>query len=456
MKIRNKITIRFTFVVIAILGTFSVSIYFLSADYRQEQFFSRLKDRALTTAKLLLDVSEVDSNLLKIIDKNTVVLLEEKVEIYNSDFKKIYCSVEKDFTEVAPKILEEIINKKEFFKETEKKQTLGIIYKADFDDFIIIASANDRFGKSRIQHLRNILLLGMLISIILVMVSGWLFSGLVLKPISGVIKQVENISAKDLSIRVNEGKGKDEIAGLASAFNKMLDRLEQAFEIQKSFVSNASHELRTPLTSITGQIEVTLMNERSIDEYKKILHSIDEDIKNLNQLSNGLLELTYLSMDISNLTLLPTRVDELLWSARSDFIRQTSDNKVIIEFSEIPDKEDDFIILGNEHLLKIAVKNMIENGCKFSKEKTVFIKFKSEDTNIQLSFINSGDIIFSHETQSIFEPFFRASNASNVKGHGLGLSLVKRILEIHDGKINVESGGNLTSFIITMPKYVKN
>ena len=452
MKIRNKITLRFTLVVFAILGSFSISVYFLSANYRHEQFYSRLSDRAFTTAKLFIDVSEVDSMLLRIIDKNTVVLPMEKVEIYNLKNQKIYCSIENDVSVVSPEILDRLYQQKEVRYEEGDKEFLGVEYHTDVGEFLIIASALDKYGKNRISHLRTILLLGMLISTLLSMISGWVFSGLVLKPISRVIEQVDSITARNMNVRVDEGTGKDEISQLAFTFNKMLNRLEEAFEVQKSFVSNASHELRTPLTSITGQIEVTLMNERTTDEYKVILQSIDEDIKQLNLLSNGLLELTYLNMDVPNIDYSLLRIDELLWTVRSEYLKQKPEMQVEVEFTDFSENEKDLIYEGSEHLLKILLKNLIENGCKFSNDHKVSIQLENNQEAIVLHFINIGNVIPDEDISKIFLPFYRSTNSGNVSGHGLGLSLVKRIADLHRCRIEVKSKDCKTVFSLLFDK----
>lgn len=452
MKIRNKITLRFTLLVIAIISLFSIIIYILSAQYRHEQFYSRLTDRALTTAKLLIDVQEVDSNLLKIIDKNSIVLPFEKVEIYNFTGKKIYSSIENDTSFISKDIFNKIQTQKEVRYNFGSNEVLGIYYVTKAGEFVIVASAYDKYGKNRIKHLQTILLIGLFFSALITMISGWFFSGNVLKPILKVISQVEKINDKNLSVRVDEGKGLDEISQLAFTFNKMLDRLQKAFNIQKSFVSNASHELRTPLTSITGQIEVTLLKERTQEEYRNILQSIDEDIKQLNQLSNGLLELTYVSMDVQSIKFEKIRIDELLWHVRSEYVLQKPGNEVVIEFTGFPNNENELLISGNDYLIRIAIKNLIDNGCKFSNENLIKIQFSISNRLIILNFNNRGTPIPEKDLDNIFLPFYRSTNTSNISGHGLGLSIVKRIIELHNGTVQVQSNAlKGTIFIISIP-----
>jgi len=242
-----------------------------------------------------------------------------------------------------------------------------------------------------------------------------------------------------LNMRVNEGNGTDEIAQLAITFNQMLERLESAFEMQRSFVSNASHELRTPLTSITGQIEVSLMNSRTQVEYEAILESVLEDIKNLNALSNGLLDLAKASSDISAITLYPLRIDEILWETRAEIIERKKDYKISIEFREPIEDEKELTVIGNDHLLKTAIVNLMDNACKFSPNKSVEIYLSVKAKCIVTEFTDNGMGIDPDDLEKIFHPFFRSNNAKNISGNGLGLTLTDKIIRLHQGTILIES-----------------
>jgi signal transduction histidine kinase len=250
---------------------------------------------------------------------------------------------------------------------------------------------------------------------------------------------VDKITIASLNMRVNEGNGTDEIAQLSITFNKMLERLESAFEMQRSFVSNASHELRTPLTSITGQIEVSLMNPRTHEEYKAILESVLEDIKNLNSLSNGLLDLAKASSDISAIALHKLRIDEILWETSAELIERKKDYKISIEFTQPIDDENELIILGNHHLLKTAIVNLMDNACKYSPDRSVEIYLSVKARDIVVEFKDKGMGIDTADLDKIFHPFFRASNAKNISGNGLGLTLTDKIVRIHRGAITIES-----------------
>lgn len=452
-NIRTRLTIQFTYIVMFLLILFSFIIYYFSATYRESEFYSRLENKAINTAKLLIEVKEVDYDLLKIIDRNTInALYNEKVLIYDYKDILIYDSLDDDSIQVSKTLLDNIRLKKEIRFHEGKNEVIGLLYADKYDRFVVIASAFDKYGRSKLHNLKWIIIIGFFGSISLTVFIGRIYSGRALKPMSDIVKQVDQITIASLDMRVNEGNGTDEIAQLAITFNQMLERLESAFEMQRSFVSNASHELRTPLTSITGQIEVSLMKSRPPEEYEAVLESILEDIKNLNALSNGLLDLAKASSDISAITLRTVRIDEILWETRTELISQKKDYNISIHFSEPIDDENDLTVLGNNHLLKIAIVNLMDNACKYSSDKSVDVVLSVKDKCIVAEFTDKGIGIDSTDLEKIFQPFFRSENAKTIAGNGLGLSLTDKIIQIHRGTISIASQLNRgTTVTISIP-----
>jgi signal transduction histidine kinase len=440
LNIRSRLTLQFTYIVTFILILFSVIVYYFSASYREAEFFTRLEKKALTTAKLLIEVKEVDYNLLKIIDKNSLnALQDEKVMIYDNNDHQIYNSQDNDSIKTSKAFLDKIRQLKSIRYHEYTNEVVGLIFTLNSEKYVVIASAYDKYGRIKLHNLIWIILVGFVISIGSTVLFGRIYANKALKPMSDVVKQVDKITISSLNMRVNEGNGMDEIAQLAITFNRMLGRLESAFEMQRSFVSNASHELRTPLTSITGQIEVSLMKPRTQDEYKVILESVLDDIKNLNALSNGLLDLAKASSDISAFALQKLRIDEILWESRAELIEREKEYKVTINFSEQIEDETEFTIVGNHHLLKIAIINLMDNACKFSPDKSVEVFLSAKEQLIVIEFNDKGIGIDPLEQEKIFHPFFRAKNAININGNGLGLTLTEKIIKIHRGTISIES-----------------
>jgi signal transduction histidine kinase len=440
LNIKTKLTLQFSLIVSVILIIFSFSVYYFSSTYRESEFYTRLENKALNSVKLLIDVHEVDYDLLKIIDKNTTVsLFDETILIFDYNNNLIYNSTDNNTLHISKNQLNKIRLEKEVRFLQGKHEVIGFLHTDKFDRFVVVASALDIYGRNKLNNLKWVLIIGFFVSIGITIFIGRIFSSRALKPMSDVINQVEKITIQSLNLRVDEGNGSDEISQLAITFNKMLERLESAFEMQKSFVSNASHELRTPLTAITGQIEVTLMNPRENEEYYSILKSILDDIKNLNELSNGLLDLAKASSDISAISLYNLRIDELFWTARTELLQRKPDYKISILFNSSIDDENNLIIYGNEHLLKTAFLNILDNACKYSNNNTVEVNLMTDSTHFIAKFIDQGIGIAQEDIEKIFEPFYRANNAKNYSGSGLGLPLAFKIIQIHQGELSINS-----------------
>lgn len=455
MQIRTKLALQFALLVGGILITFSMLIYTLSANYRKQEFTQRLKERAINTAKLLIEVKQIDNELLRIIDSsNYSALLGDEVVVFDY-FKKsqIYINVDSSSLNINEELLSKIRNDGQYTFRQGKREAIGLLYSNDLRRFVVIASAVDTYGITKLNNLLLVLFIGLVGAIILTVLAGLFFSRQSLRPISNVISQVSTISGSNLEQRVDEGNGTDEIASLAITFNEMLDRIEMAFKVQKSFVSNASHELRTPLASLTSQIEVTLMKSRESEEYKKVLLSLLEDARGLTSLANNLLEIARTEQDIKSLKTSAVRFDELLLQTQSDILLLHPEYSIetVINDNTI-DEEQELTIAGNEYLLKLIVVNLLDNACKFSEGKTVTAILSYNPENIQFKVEDQGIGIARDDLPHILEPFYRAKNAQTIRGHGIGLSLISKIVNLHKGSIKISSlEGEGTTVEVSLP-----
>ena len=326
-----------------------------------------------------------------------------------------------------------------------------MIVQSNNEKLILAAETKKDYYEDLLQ-LKIILFSSWLLTLGLIFLIGRYFAGKSLQPISQVVNEVDVISASNLHNRVGEGNGKDEIAQLARTFNRLLERLETSFHLQRDFVSNAAHELRTPLSSITAQLEVTLLNKRTLEEYELVLNSVLEDIRDLNQLSEGLFDLTLASRDVSLMRFGNVRMDELLLNARIELQKRKRDYKINIHFGKFPDDEKSLTLFGKEHLLKSVFINLMDNACKFSNNKAVDVFMTIESEKIKIIFSDNGIGMPASYQENIFKPLLRGENAKRIPGHGLGLALTKKIVELHHGQIQVYSKeGEGTTISIILP-----
>ena len=433
MSIRTKMTLLFLSIVTILLLAFCSTIYFLSEFYRQEEYKTRLRQEAQTTATVLFNKEEISFDLLKLLDKNQMTVLnKEEIVILNTQGEITYQSGFENFV-IRKTIIEDIKSNKELFWHEDEVEKYGMVFKNKNRDYIVIISAVDKYGLSKQRILALLLGFGGVLVLILSAVGGWFFAGGLLRPMQQMIRKIDTINASHLNLRLDHTKNNDELSQLALRFNEMLDRLQKAFDAQRSFVSHASHELRTPLTAITGQIQVSLLANDNVDELRLMAKSVLEDVNQLNKLTNNLLDLTSIHSDDTKISVGLINIVELLFQVRSEILNKHSDYVILISINENEDHLPE--IYANEILLYTAFLNLVENGVKFSPDHTIFIRLILSENYVIITFQNKTDQVTEYELEHLFEPFIRGSNSKNTKGHGVGLSLTKRIIQLHNGNL---------------------
>jgi signal transduction histidine kinase len=437
MNIKTRLSLQFTLIVCGILLFFSTLVYYFSYSSQLSKFKENLLDRAKNTAILLINVVEVDSSLLKKIHRSTISWEEEEIAVTDSALNLVYSNKIQYLSTQVMKINSEN-NKIKYYSFAEKD---GVCYKHHFNNrsYNVFVMAFDKSRTENLTELRGILFWSTIFSVWLSVLLSYFFSKRAIKPISQIITNVKNINSLKLGNRLDEGYRQDEIEQLAITFNEMLTSLEIAFKNQEDFVSNASHELRTPLSVMISESDYILSHERNKDEYITHISGLIEDLKRLNTILNNLLELAQVSKD-RNIPLSGVRVDEIVYSAIHQ-VKYKYQSRKIIPKIKYPDNSNDLLIYGNEDLLKLAFRNLIDNACKFSNED-VHVEFIITDEFIKILISDKGIGIPSMEIESIYKPFKRGSNVKYIGGYGIGLSLVLKIMELHHATLKVISVEN--------------
>ena len=457
MKIKNKLTLLFTLLIAILLIAINFYIYSVSKSYSSNQFFQLLRERAYAAANVYLEEDEVSKKIFEGFQKKYLERLPgETIRVYDSLDHPAFIA-DSVYSSFSKSIIDKTRKATPYEGRENGKYIYGIYYLDNQGDFVILVSAVDKIGDARLNHLRNVLLIGFIISLIIVFFIGRFFTKLMLEPISGIIKHVNSITETNLNQRLDEGNGRDELAELAITFNTMLARIENAFILQQNFVANASHELRTPLTSIIGNIDVALSRDRSTNDYKIVLNTILEETERLHKLTDGLLNIAQANFDTKTLKVEPIRIDELLEEAKDLVHYQVPEGTMELEFENMPDNAEELLIEGNKNLLLIAIVNIVENAHKFSDNKLVKINLSFTPTSVDICIKDTGIGIPEKDMQNISQTFFRAENARRFNGSGIGLSLSRKILQLHNGKLMIKSEvGKGTTITIQFQKNKMN
>lgn len=437
MNIKTRLVFQFTLIVAGILLFFSLLVYYFSFTSQLLKFRQDLLDSARNTATLLINVEEVDSTLLKKIQQSTISWEEEELAITDSAFNLRYGNNTRYLSDND--LLTRSANGDLNYFSVGNKD--GVFYKHTYGDstFYVFALASDRSRAENLAGLLRILFWSALINICLSVLFSYFFSQKSIKPISHIIKNVKEINSLKLDKRLDEGNKKDELAQLAITFNEMLTNLEIAFKSQEDFVSNASHELRTPLTVMIGGSDYFLSRERSREEYIAHISGLIADLKKLNALVNSLLELAQINKD-NSIVFSDVRLDEIVFSAIQDIGTKYQGRKIVPKI-QYPESRNELLVSGSFGILEIAFKNLLDNACKFSHED-VGVEFIITDKSINIIISDKGIGIPPDEVDNIYKPFQRASNARFIGGFGIGLTLVSKILDLHEAELEIRSREN--------------
>lgn len=455
MSLKVKLAVLLSAIVSVILLASFSTVYIFYADYRQDEFYQRLKDKCSTTYKLLIEVEEIDHELLQVIDKNTInALYDEKVLIFDSDNRLVYSSIDDKKISYSLALLDQIRREGEIRTIENESEVFGMLVKEPTHIYVIVAAAFDKFGKQKLENLKWIMIITASFGLVLTAILSFFYASKVINPLEKLNLQVQRINEDNMREKVTEGKSKDEISSLAKNFNLMLDRIDNAFAIQKRFVQHASHELRTPIASMISQTEFALDKTMGVNEYKVVLNSLLEDQRDLADLFNALLFLSQYEQVNFNKDWPLVRIDEIIYKS-IDMVQALYEGyNIKFDFADIPDDENVLRIPGEEILLQSAFLNIFKNACHYSEDKRIQIEMNFSENGIRVKVDNQGNTLSPEEITQLFTPFFRGQNSATRKGYGLGLSICQRIVEIHKGKISYTiPQTNINRITVILPKH---
>jgi len=440
MQIRARLTLLFVLIAAGILAGVLCSVYFLFKKNTEDAFFQGLESKADMTAQtaLLSTAPLIPLTANWIAPDSDYLPYQNNISIFNNAYERVF-TVISDAPPITVKNLQDIYQNGESHFPHYNLLALG--RKANSPSGVpYVVVVEGYFDPTQLTQLRNILIISFFVGLILVALAGWYYAGQALAPVSRIVEEVENLQPADLSQRVDTGGTRDEIARLAETFNRLLDRVEQAFKMQRMFLSNVSHELRNPLTAIRAQLDVALQRDREPDTYRKALQSVLDDVQSLSEMEEELLQLAMIHNDPSAIPFAPLRLDELLWQAKQQLQKRHPEYRASLEFGAMPDDDHALSVRANESLLLTAMLNLMNNACKYSPDHQVLVRADFRDDGCHIVEVcDHGPGIPPEEQRLIFEPFFRSPRHLRVKGTGVGLSLVQSILTLHKIGLSVES-----------------
>lgn len=436
MTLKNKISFLISLVFSVLFAIAAFIIFYLFSNFRKVEFESRLREKALSSIKLLVEVDQMDRQLLQIIDQNSInKLYDEKVLIFDSSYHLIYSSLDDAKINWNVDDLKYLKVHKTYFKKENKYEVYGVFYDTNYKDYYALISASDDYGKRKLEYLFYTLLITYIVFTSLCWIITFYSVKRLLRPLDNFHSKIKTINENNLDTRVEVKASNNEIDLLGSEFNQMLQRIDLSYQKQKEFTAQASHELRTPVARVTSQLENKILDKNIDEKQKGFLKIILKDVNQITELISSLLLLSKLD-DKSGQFKNTYRIDELIYAAIERLHKTHPEFRIgfDIEFSE--DMDNLLEVKGSESLLEIALINLLRNACVYSDHNQANILITQTNNRLTVAISNKGKTLNAVEQQNLFQPFMRGENAKGKAGLGLGLRIVQRILNQHGASIS--------------------
>ncbi|MEG2848314.1 MAG: HAMP domain-containing sensor histidine kinase [Bacilli bacterium] len=413
-----------------------------------DKIYNNISNRLVSTAKdiSLLYEEEKNENFDNIL--KTDVFSAYYIKIYkNGEVLKSFGDKQKYF-DVNQDAINTVSSNKIYIKPMELGKVpiknmpiVGYPFEFENNNYYIFITLN------MIDHFFDISI-PLKINFIIIIFTGIVLFSAVAKTIVSRVKNITLASKKveegDYSVRINDN-GKDEISNLSENFNSMIVKIDKTEIMRQEFVANVSHEIQSPITSIMGFS--TLLQSDCLSEEDKVMYAkiIEEESRRLSKLSENLLKLTSLDNEQNTIKkenfYLDEQIRRVILMMESQWTKKNLNFNV--ELSKVK-------IYADKDLMEQVWINLIGNAIKFSNDYCdIDVEVKRVNNEVKASIRDYGIGINREEMNQIFDRFYQAEESRRVEGSGLGLSIVKKIITIHEGSINVKSTvGEGTEFTI--------
>ena len=235
---------------------------------------------------------------------------------------------------------------------------------------------------------------------------------------------------------------------MTDSINKMAEELENTEVLRSDFVNNFSHEFKTPIVSISGFAKLLKTENITEEQRREYLDIIEEESRRLSSMATNVLNLT----KVENQTIL-TDVSSFNLSEQIRTCVLILEDKWTAKQIDLQLDFDEISVVGSEELLRQVWLNLLDNAIKFTPcGGTVFIRIRQDEKSISVDVANTGSSISSKDGERIFAKFYQCDTSHSTQGNGVGLAVVKRIVDLHSGIVFVESKNDMTTFTVMLPK----
>ena len=455
MKIRNKILLYISSTVIVSIAIAFVFIYILFSGYREEEFQQKQNNKIKTTIKLIEKFKDQSAEISYLLDKQDINdFYDEKVLIFDQNKQPLFSSLDNLEIGKYKTILSELSPEKQWIETTEGEYDVVGIYRKRHDVvYYGISKAYDAYGNTKLVFLRNTLIvIFFLIALVIVFISIYI-ARTIARPISELESKINNYKLdKENNIEISIDTSTIELNNLTERFNELLMHTNEVLRFQKHTINHISHQLKTPIAVLVSELEKiqTLAKDTEISQ---LINQQKIKAQSLGNIINVLLEISKIDsgQEVDNQN---KRVDELVFDCINELNIIYPDFNFNITYSPSEMEEANLMVNMNPTLLKQAFSNLLSNCVTYSANNQADIQFIAQPNEaLKIQFKNTGNTITEEENKFLFKYFFRGKNSDGKTGHGLGLMLTRKIVELHNASISYQRKKDLNLFEVVFPTH---
>lgn len=444
MSLKRKIALNLSIAFSLLFGIVMAVIYMSFNDFRRDEFKERFRQRLEFTSHFIAKSKDFEEEAPVFFNENSDnILLNETILIFNSQKELIYSTIKDRNVTWDNALLKELDDKKVIYSEKTVPEIYAALRTINGENYYILTSAYDTNGNSKLSYLKYLLITAYVMSALLIGFFSYYFMGQFLKPLEDLNQEISEVTAHKLTTQIPVRDSNDEINVLAKSFNTMIGRLDDVFQSQKDFTASASHEIRTPITRMAFQLENLIKFGEHTPETRSSLQQIQRDVYQLSDLTNSLLLLTKFDKENIQSIYEEVRIDEVIFESYEAVEKSYPKLKMDFQISEDTSEDALLTIKGVQSLLDIVFINLFKNAAIYSDNMEVDVLITENDKDFVVDVISLGNTIPEEEQLKLFEAFKRGKNSQNISGSGLGLRIVKRILEYHGAEIRYTSPADL-------------
>lgn len=458
MQIRHKLLLWFAGLVSVLLLAFSAYVYLSYAEFRTQAFQQRL----VRKAELLYQVLDDER-----VTEALATLPEQAGYLYSPTGQLLYTSPSTGDYQALPAFQAEVRQQGRVAfafaspNHQYQKEGVALTFRRAGQPglYLAVVTAYDAAGFTREHTLLLTMLYGYLGAVVLVSGLGLVFARWALLPFNRLIGQLRRPSLTQ-PFRLQPLHAHDEAGELAAAFNSLLARQEALAQSQQAFIAQASHELRTPLTTIKGWLETSLAYDADAASLREGIRQAAQELDKLTALANGLLHLAHLEGLGARLERQPLELMDMLLDVIDTVQHHRPNQRLALAVGEgVQQQVSAPTVLGNHHLLRTALTNLVDNACKYSDGQPVALHLEMHtDQAIRLAIEDRGIGIVPADAERIFQPLTRGANSQHVSGFGIGLTLARQIIQLHQGRLWLRprpGGGTVAEVELPLAQEVK-